>query len=175
MGIDGYSSSAVEQIGTEHDYRKGKQAHYAWFEMYPRASYEIVGFPVRPGDVISASVVYAGSNIFTLTLHNVTRNVATIVPNKYTLSTTAKRSSAEWIVEAPYLNGILPLSNFGTAHLLGCTATINGITASLKNGSWPKIAIEMVTNSNVPKAIPSAVGVDNQSFTVAWAHKGPVT
>ena len=60
VGIDGYGSSTVEQIGTEHDFSDGVQSDYAWFEMYPGASYLINGFPLSPGDVISASVVYNG-------------------------------------------------------------------------------------------------------------------
>src|SRR5581483_5818238 len=50
VGIDGYSSSTVEQIGTEHDWHNGSQQNYAWFEMYPGGSYLISGFPLTPGD-----------------------------------------------------------------------------------------------------------------------------
>jgi hypothetical protein len=46
VGIDGFSSSTVEQIGTEHDWSGRSQSNYAWFEMYPSGSYEIEGFPV---------------------------------------------------------------------------------------------------------------------------------
>ena len=37
VGIDGYSSSTVEQIGTEEDVVNGKATYYAWYEMYPSA------------------------------------------------------------------------------------------------------------------------------------------
>src|SRR6266404_4358148 len=101
VGIDGYSSSTVEQLGTEHDWYNGAQQNYAWFEMYPNFSYEIVGFPVRPGDVMSASVVYQGNGVFILSIANNTAGVHTTIPTSYTKSKTAKRSSAEWILEAP--------------------------------------------------------------------------
>jgi len=171
VGIDGYSSPTVEQIGTEHDWFNGAQQNYAWFEMYPGGSYVIGGFPLNPGDVISASVVYSGNSIFTLTIINQTHKVSFTVPTSYTRSTTAARQSAEWIVEAPYLNGILPLADFVTAYMWGCSATINGITAPIKNNSWQNIGIEMVTVNGTPKDIPSAILPDNGSFFVTWAHE----
>ncbi len=171
VGIDGYTSSTVEQIGTEHDWINGAQQNYAWFEMYPGGSYLINGFPLNPGDVISASVVYSGNYIFTMMLYNDTRQVFFTVPTTYTKSKTALRQSAEWIVEAPYLNGILPLSDFVTAYMWGCMATINGVTGPIKNKAWQNVAIEMVTNNGTPKDTPSALLPDNGSFFVTWAHE----
>ncbi len=171
VGIDGYNSSTVEQIGTEHDWNNGAQENYAWFEMYPGASYAINGFPLHPGDVISASVRYIGNSTFVMTLHNDTRRVTSTIPTQYTRSSVAQRKSAEWIVEAPYLNGILPLSNFGIARLSKCMATINGVAARLRNSSWQNMGIEMITPTGAAKAIPSAIASDNASFTVTWKHE----
>ncbi len=70
IGIDGFTSGTVEQLGTEHDWINGAAQHYAWFEMYPNASYQITGFPVTVGDSISASVVYEGKNVFKLSITN---------------------------------------------------------------------------------------------------------
>ena len=36
VGIDGYSSGTVEQIGTEQDLSRGTPVYTAWYEMYPR-------------------------------------------------------------------------------------------------------------------------------------------
>jgi len=171
IGIDGYTSPTVEQIGTAHDFVGGAARHYAWFEMYPGPSYLIGGFPLNPGDVISASVKYAGNNIFTLALYNNTQKVSTTIPSSYTRSTTAQRSCAEWVVEAPWWNGILPLTDFITGYLWGCMATINGVTGSINNPKWQNLAVTMVTNTNAPKAIPSALLQDNGSFFVTWAHQ----
>ncbi len=170
VGIDGFTSPTVEQIGTAHDMVDGQQQHYAWFEMYPRSSYEIVGFPVEPGNVISASVTYTGKGVFRLNIINHTRSVTFAVPISYTKLVSAKRSSAEWIVEAPFLNGVLPLSNFGTAYLWGCKATINGITAQIGNNSWDKWSLQMVTEREVVKANPSSLLPDAGSFFMEWAH-----
>jgi hypothetical protein len=171
VGIDGYGSPTVEQIGTEHDWSSGAQQDYAWFEMYPGGSYLINGFPLNPGDVISASVVYSGNSIFTLKIYNDTQQVFVTIPTQYTKSSVAARSSAEWIVEAPYLNGILPLSDFGTIYLWGCTANIQGSTAPIKNSKWQNTGIQMVTDNGTPKATPSTLLPDGGSFFVTWNHE----
>lgn len=171
VGIDGYSSPTVEQIGTEHDFLGGVVQYYAWFEMYPSGAFMISGFPVNPGDVINASVVYAGSNVFTLSITNQTQNVSYTAPSSATTLPGAERKSAEWIVEAPSLNGILPLADFVTASVRKGTATINGITAPINNSQWQNVELVMVTNTDIPKATPSAIGQDNESFFVVWEHE----
>lgn len=170
IGIDGYTSSTVEQIGTSHSFVNGVKKHFAWFEMYPRGSFSVGGFPLAAGDVISASVVYSGDGIFTMNIYNNTREVYATVPTIYTKSLTAKRSCAEWIVEAPFLNGTLPLNNFTTAYLWGCIANISGILSLMNNSSWPNTAITMITNTGTPKAIPSVSLQDNSSFFITWKH-----
>jgi len=171
VGIDGYGSPTVEQIGTEHDSIGGVQQDYAWFEMYPGGSYLINGFPLNPGDVISASVIYTGNNTFVMTLMNDTQKVSYTIPTRYTKSSTALRESAEWIIEAPYLDRILPLSDFVTAYMWGCMATINGVTAPIGNNSWQNIGIEMVTTNSAPKDLTSALLPDKGSFFVTWQQQ----
>jgi hypothetical protein len=171
VGIDGYNSPTVEQIGTEHDFINGAQQNYAWFEMYPGGSFLINGFPLNPGDVISASVIYIGNYTFVMKLMNDTQNVSYTIPTQYTISKTALRESAEWIVEAPYLNSILPLSNFATAYMWGCMATINNVTGPIGNSLWQHIGIEMVTPGGAPKDLTSPLLPDKGSFFVKWQHQ----
>src|SRR5437016_6198193 len=54
IGIDGFASRTVEQVGTESDFVDGQAQYYAWYEMYPLPSVTI-NAPVQPGDQISAS------------------------------------------------------------------------------------------------------------------------
>ncbi len=168
VGIDGYRSSTVEQLGTDHQFINGIQKDYVWFEMYPASSYLIKGFPVKAGDVISASVIYSGNNIFTLNIQNDTKKVSYTVPTSYTTSSKALRTSAEWIVEAPYHNGILPLANFGYIYMWGCIAQINSVSALINNDSWQNNAINMVNNASQLKDITSSILQDNGSFFVTW-------
>jgi hypothetical protein len=170
VGIDGFSSNSVEQIGTGHDFIQGQEQHYAWFEMYPNGSYSIESFPVQAGDVLSASVEYKGKGVFVMSLYNHTEQVMVTIPTSYTSSTAAKRISAEWIVEAPYLEGILPLNDFGKVLLTNCSACINGVTKTLSNSSWTNSSLEMTTNNGTPKAIESNLG-NSGSFCVVWKHQ----
>src|SRR5207253_2086876 len=80
VGLDGYANATVEQIGTEQDWTKRGQRNYAWFEMYPSGAYLISGFPVNPGDSISAQVQYEGNGVFQLTINNTTHRAAQISP-----------------------------------------------------------------------------------------------
>ena len=74
VGIDGYSSNTVEQIGTDSDCVNGVPTYYAWYEFYPHPSYTIRSntLSVRAGDLISAEVSADAKGTFTVTLTNVT-------------------------------------------------------------------------------------------------------
>ncbi len=190
VGIDGYSSSTVEQVGTLSITQGKTVTMYAWFEFYPNPMYEINGFTIKAGDNMYASVNYLGAStskfnhkatgsIFSVTITDETTG------QTYTTQTTvnsAARSSAEWIAEAPSSNrGILPLANFGTVkygadntQVVGtCYATINGVNQPL--GSFSSATpITMVTSSGAIKAAPSlALSSDGTSFSVTWENAGP--
>ena len=61
VGIDGYGSGSVEQIGTDSDVVNGVPSYYVWYEMYPNSTHLISSMTISPGDMISASVQYAAS------------------------------------------------------------------------------------------------------------------
>ena len=171
VGIDGYSSGTVEQIGTEHDWLHGSQSNYAWFEMYPSGTYEIVGFPVDVFDQIEGEVAYKGENVFQLTLVNYTKNVYTVIPTSYTRSASALRSSAEWIVEAPYLNTVLPLAHFGAVAFTNCSATLLGYTGAINSSHWASTPLTMISPSGVIKSLPSGLSAGGKNFTLTWEHE----
>ncbi|MGA2588777.1 MAG: G1 family glutamic endopeptidase [Bryobacteraceae bacterium] len=177
VGLDGYSSSTVEQTGTDSDCDGKNPSYYAWYEFYPHPSFEISSLTIKPGDHMSASVVYNGSE-FTITIEDVTTG------KSYTKSSTvrgAKRSSAEWIAEAPCCTsggGILPLADFGTV-LFGEDSTgVSGTnfavdsTTSGPIGAFPSIEeITMETSGKVKEATPSGLSGDGTSFSVTWNSK----
>lgn len=175
VGIDGSKSPSVEQLGTEHDVKDGLQSHYAWFEMFPQPSSMMTGFPVEIGDHITASVTYValpgvlpqGNTLFIMQMTNDTKKVYTVIPSLAT--TDMQRLCAEWIVEAPYLNGTLPLSNFGIAYLSNCVTKINNVTGAINNPFWLNESMNMISvNGGTPKATTSALSPDGKSFSVAW-------
>jgi hypothetical protein len=61
------------------------------------------------------------------------------------------------------------LTNFGSVSFSGATGTVNGQTMSLGLFTNPLAdPITMVTSQGATRALPSPVGKDNSSFSVAW-------
>jgi len=168
IGIDGYSSSTVEQIGTDSDCSSKKGVYHAWYEMYP--AYPVnLNMKISPGDIMTAEVQYLGSDQFKLTITD-TKTGATFSTTQ-TLAN-AQRSSAEWIAEAPSLgSSITQLANFGTAYFSNSQATINGVTGTISNSAWQNDPITMVTMKGTVKASPSSLSSDGSSFSLTWYHK----
>ncbi len=119
VGLDGFSSNSVEQTGTDSDCVGRTPDYYGWYEMYP-ANPVYFGSTVDPGDQMSASVTFSGTETYTLVLKDSTQGwTQTITANQAGLD----RSSAEVITEAPSSNtGVLPLADFGTINYAGATA-----------------------------------------------------
>ncbi|MEO9319956.1 MAG: G1 family glutamic endopeptidase [Nitrososphaera sp.] len=163
VGIDGYSSNTVEQLGTEQDCSGGVQRNYAWFEMYPSASRLITTVSVNAGDRITASVVYLGSSQFRLNLRDLTtgQTFSTLA------SGTAQLSSAEWVVEAPSAASILPLSNFGTATITNARYTtiaspsVTETISGLGSNTYTDIAMHDPAGGN---ATPTSLNPTGTAF-----------
>ena len=173
VGIDGYTSSTVEQVGTASNCAKGQPQYYAWYETYPKPLQTISGFTVSPGDVISAEVSYSGGSF---TLHVTDLTHAQDYIHKATVSG-ASRSSAEWVIEAPTSTGttVLPLANFGTADLgtdyttvaSSCYATVSGVSGGIGTfGSATQIT--MTGSGGAVKAQSSSLTSDGDSFSITW-------
>lgn len=161
VGLDGYSSSSVEQTGSEVDCVGRTAQYYAWYEMYPGPS-ENYSNTVRAGDHFNASVTYEGNNEFRLYIADTTQGwshttVASLAG--------AARSSAEVIVEAPCCTaggGILPLADFGTVSITGSMA--NGAALGKAGGVTE---ITMIDNQGRHKdSVSSLSGGEN--FTATW-------
>jgi hypothetical protein len=165
VGIDGYQSSTVEQIGTEQDAGGGD---YAWYEMYPGASQTISSLAVSPGDNITASVAYS-SGMFTLTINDTTTGKSFTTQQA---GGNMQRSSAEWVVEAPTSGSILPLANFGTATFTNASATINGTTGPINDSAWTPIAIDMANGFGATEATTSVLNSAGNGFSVTYNSSG---
>jgi hypothetical protein len=157
VGLDGYSSDSVEQTGTDSDCVGRTPNYYGWYEMYP-ANPVYYSNPVAPGDHISASVTFSGSETYTLVLTDSTQGwTQTVTKNQSGLD----RSSAEVITEAPSSSsGVLPLSDFGTVNYSGAEA--NGSSLA----SLSPTEIIMVDNSGAEK--DSTSGISGGSFSNTW-------
>jgi Peptidase A4 family len=175
VGIDGYHSSTVEQIGTDSDCDGANPTYYAWYEFYPNPQHVIAAITVSPGDTMSASVTFSGTKCtLKITDHTVGKTVSVTKSNMK-----VRQSSAEWIVEAPNVLGlVLPLADFIDA-LFGegytSVNSTNWATDYYYNGfisAFPTRArIVMVTDSNVVKAWPSGLSHEGSTFDVEWEHE----
>ena len=158
VGLDGYSSSSVEQTGTDADCVGASPSYYGWYEMYPAFPVNFAN-TVKPGDSMSASVTFSGTSTFTLVLKDTTQGwTQTVVKNQTGLA----RSSAEVITEAPSSNsGVLPLADFGTVSY--SVSTANGTSL----GSQNPTEIIMVDNSGADKDSTSAIN-GSGGFSNTW-------
>jgi peptidase A4-like protein len=158
VGLDGYNSKTVEQTGTEVDCVSGHARYFGWFEMFPAFPVNFSN-TVRPGDHFTGSVTFTGSGHYTLVLKDTTRGWSHTV---HKTRTGAHHSSAEVIVEAPSSStGILPLTNFGTAHFHN--AKVNGAAMGRANPT----RVIMVDGSGRAKDSVSALS-GGTAFSVNW-------
>ena len=170
VGLDGYNSTSVEQLGTDSDCDSGTPSYYAWYEMYPNPSETLPSqYPVQPGDQMTALVASnAAGTSFTLEIKDATAG--------WTFSTTQTgsgfaRSSAEVIAEAPSSCSILfcsevPLADFGQINYSG-SSVIN--TAGTKGSLSAFDANEITMSDNgTTLATPSSLSSDGSSFSVTW-------
>jgi hypothetical protein len=164
VGIGGVDSRDLIQAGTQDVASgTGRSQYQAWIEMLPQASQQ-VPLAVAPGDSISVSITEQspGSGTWTIAFKNNTSGQS----YQRTVRYTSSQSSAEWIEEAPASgNGIVPLDNFGSVPFSGATAVADGQTLDLSQaGAQP---ITMINASGQALAVPSPIGSDGSTFSVA--------
>jgi len=169
VGIDGWNTSTVEQIGTDSNCTFFGTEYHAWVQMYPSSPQ-----PIQIPTLSSKDVVYAGDYMKA----SVT---STGVPGWYTLSITddtqgwtyattqsnptALGGTAECIEEQPSFLSI-QLTSFGSVTFNQCRFTgSDGIATPI----WdhPNQAVDM-TNGSTPKASVSPLSDDGTTFTVTF-------
>jgi uncharacterized repeat protein (TIGR02543 family) len=180
IGIDGYTSSTVEQDGTEADCLGGSASYDAWYEMYGdsavNSGYEVeispTTNPVDAGDSMSASVSFSVSTgEWTLTIDDATR-WSSAYSTTISFSTPA-RSSAEWVVERPEICSrtcsLASLADFGSVSFSNASTTTTSSSGSISANSYA--AIEMVAGGygSTVLAVPGALDSTGDDFTDTWA------
>lgn len=109
IGIDGFNNHSLIQVGTIQDFSNGNAHYTAFWEVLPSIA-QIIPYPVAPNDQMHAKISQTQDHSWTITLRNITQNW------KYTKETSysGPRTSAEWIIEAPTVNGqVASFSNYG--------------------------------------------------------------
>lgn len=156
------------QLGTEQDVAPdGTTQYYAWYEILPAAE---TPFPanniVKPGDTITASLecvsaCSAKKQTWRLTMSNPTENWTW----SQNLSYASSMLSVEWIEEAPYQGGVLPLADFAVANISAKGGVNNGQTPSL---ALSANGIEMEDPWGQTSAPSSATSLAN--FDACWGY-----
>ena len=159
-GLDGWTSSSVEQIGLDAVCTSGGKIEYnPGVEMYPANSIYFTE-TVKAGDTMTSVVTTNGSGSFTLVLADPTQGWTKTY--KKTLKS-APLSSAEVIVEAIGNQDISPCPNFGTVQFSDVTA--NG-------ADFASAGTVATTNIERNGTIITQDGaLSGSSFPVAWKHK----
>jgi hypothetical protein len=155
IGIDGWSSNTVEQIGFDQDCTNGVAGYFPWVEMYPANSIYFTE-TVRAGDHITASVSVTGT-AFTLIETDTTQGWS----KTYQETGSDQLSSAEAIVED--LGSKIPaVAKFDPVVFTGLTANGSPFAAA---GTVNATSIERGTT---PLTQNSALS--GGSFTLSWLH-----
>lgn len=155
IGIDGWSSDTVEQIGFDQDCINGAASYAPWVEMYPADSVYFTE-TVKAGDHITASVSVSGTS-WTLTEKDTTRGWS----KTFHESGSDQLSSAEAIVE-DLGDGIQPVAPFSAITFSGLTADGKSLAAAgavnstdIERGSTP-----LTKNSSL----------SGGTFKLSWLH-----
>jgi len=171
VGLDGWISSSLEQLGTMSWCYRGVAVYFTWWEMFPTGKGLIrVGNTLKPGDKITASVTRSGTN-YTLKLTDATTPANSFTAKQTCPATTCTDTSAEWIAERPAFGiGIAPLAHYnafkltngkqtsgGKAGTIGSFATVNEVTM---------IDATQAYNLNDVSSLTSK----NSSFSTTWQN-----
>lgn len=124
IGIDGYGTSTVQQIGMDDDCVGGKVSYAPWVEMYPADSIYF-DETVKAGDKITASVTYQGSGKYTLVESDATQGWS----KTYHLTAVATRGTAEAIFE-DLGSAMPPVAKFSTLEFTDVTANGKPLAAA---------------------------------------------
>jgi hypothetical protein len=136
IGIDGDGSDDVFQAGVETEvYRSGTTIArncYAWWEWFPEGEVQITNLEVNPGDMITMLLCSSNATSGVVFFTNRTTGASTSVTLTAPAGTQLMGNCAEWIVEAPTVNGSQSaLADYGEVFFSVCEAvTQKGVTVN---------------------------------------------
>jgi hypothetical protein len=191
IGVGGYATGDLIQVGTASSYADG---HHAWYEMLPAFETPITSgcagdsrCRVTPGDRMTASVTNVGGDTWTLLMANLGKGGPAKWHWAKTVTYKSSRSSAEWIFEAPQIG--LPSAFVGSfrtpgslqttpshaphAKFLGGDYVANGVRKPLAPGGAVRIAMYDFLVALVRVATPSLMAPDGHFQVCAYKTTCP--
>ncbi|HUC55891.1 MAG TPA: G1 family glutamic endopeptidase [Streptosporangiaceae bacterium] len=160
VGLDGFSSDSVEQVGIDEECTSGTASYVGWYDLYPAAPVYFSS-TVSPGDSMSASVTFSGTASYTFGLSDSTQGWTHTITK---VQSGLERSSAEIVTSGPGAssNGIGPtLLDFGKITYTACK--VNGTSM----GTQDPTEVEMVDADGRVMVSPSAMTAAGK-FTNTW-------
>jgi hypothetical protein len=164
IGIGGVSTSDLIQVGTQNIITSNDQVSTsAFYELLPGVSQPVPGVEVSPGDSITASLSEVSSGQWTINITDKTDGESGTISVSYASSL----SSAEWIEEDPSFSfrRQIPFDDFHEASFTNGSTVANGSTVNIAASTAQPVT--MVNSTGQVVAVPSAIGSDGASFTVA--------
>lgn len=171
IGIGGWNSTRLIQVGTDQDIlNNGSAVYFAWREVYPGPVF-LIGY-VSPSDSIVATISQVSANASTWRML-VIRNSGTLLNLTIRARVNvASQKTAEFIVERPAIqvgrrDQLTALANFGTVTFSQCS-TNQGALPSLTSA----VMVVMTGSGNSTGqylAQPGALEASNDSFTVRYS------
>ena len=168
VGLDGFNSNTVEQLGTISWCFQGKPVFFTWYEMYPAGTTE-VGTTVQPGDKIAASVTRTGTS-YALKLTDSTHTGNNISVTKTCALATCLDTSAEWISERPSFSiGIVPQAHYNAFKLTSGSVTASGKTTTI--GAGPGVnSITMIDATQTYNLNTVSTLTAGNAFSTTWKN-----
>jgi hypothetical protein len=168
VGLDGFSSTTVEQVGTISWCFQGKPIYSTWFAMFPGGTKE-VGATLQPGDKIAASVTRSGTS-YTLKLTDSTHPANNINVTKTCALATCLDTSAEWISERPSFSiGIVPLAHYNAFKITNGSQTHSGHTGTIGGGPGVNV-ITMIDATQTYNLNTVSALTGGNSFSTTWKN-----
>ena len=139
VGVDGITNSSLIQAGVNEEYsNSGNQIQInAWWEVLPAASTTITTLDISPGDSVTVSLDQVNASTWAITVTDNSTGQSFTTDQPYS----GPQSSAEWIVEAPLVNGqeaiLSPFYPQVTFSSLSTAGPVNSadLFAMVQNGS----------------------------------------
>jgi hypothetical protein len=168
VGLDGFNSSTVEQLGTTSWCYKGKAVYYTWYEIYPKGAHQ-VGTALKPGDKVAASVTRSGTS-YAFKLTDSTTSGNNISVTKTCALATCKDTSAEWISERPsFSTGIAPQAHYNAFKITNGSQTSSGHTGTI--GAGPGVnAVTMIDSTQSYNLSTVSTLTGGNSFSTTWKN-----
>jgi hypothetical protein len=190
VGLDGYNSNTVEQLGTATQCYQGVEYYYDWYEMFPNGTVEEGPAQcisnnqncIEPGDRIQASVISTpdgANNSYALKLTDFSNQQESFdIPSVTCPAATCVNSSAEWIVERPAFAvagfQILPQADYGqTAFYDGTVGVGSARPTSIDRYNGAVNDIWMIDDSlSYVLSCPGQQGPPGQLLTLPLSEQG---